>query len=428
MESPQSTVSGAGEGETAPGRLKSVLRALVPVTGPARRLAAAQLAGSVGAGLYLAGAPVYFLRAGDLTVAQVGVGLSAAALAGIAASVPAGRLADRYGARRMSIVFVLLQAVFVLLLLTAGRFWVFVPLVALVAIAEQSWDVSRDGMIAAAVAGRDRVRVSAYLRSVFNAGFAVGALLAGLVLAIDTRAAYAGMLAAVAVCWIAVAGLYLLLPAWPRPTPPAGAQQRVRPLADLPYLLVAQISCLTRIGETILLIGLPLWIVSATDVPRPVAAWLTGINTVLVVLLQVLVSRSGDTVPAAARLQRVAFLLLALACPVVALTAGLPVVPAIAVLVLVAVLLTGAELTGETARWTLQFGLAPEHAQARYAGVFRLGQAVPAVAGPALVTGLTGGLGATGWLILAAIPLLGAALNGPAVAWARRTRPEPVPA
>ncbi|WP_343446619.1 MFS transporter [Micromonospora schwarzwaldensis] len=397
------------------------------MTGPARWLAVAQLAGSIGAGLYLAGAPVYFLRAGDLTVGQVGAGLSAAALAGIAASVPAGRLADRHGARRMSIVFVLLQALFVLLLLAAGQFWLFVPLVALVAVAEQSWDVSRDGMIAAAVTGSDRVRVSAYLRSVFNAGFALGTLAAGLVLAVDSRAAYVGMLVAVAACWVAVAGLYLLLPAWPRPASTEGARQRVRPLADLPYLLVAQVSCLTRIGETILLVGLPLWIVSATDAPRPLAAWLTGINTVLVVLLQVRVSRAGDTIPAAARLQRFAFLLLAAACPVAALTGRLPTVPAIAVLVLVAVLLTFAELGGETARWTMQFGLAPERAQARYAGVFRLGQAVPAVAGPALVTGLTGGLGAAGWLVLALIPLAGAALSGPVVAWARRTRPEPAP-
>lgn len=427
MASPQSTLSGAGGGGVPRGRLGAALGALLPVSGPARWLAAAQLAGSVGAGLYLAGAPVYFLRAGDLTVGQVGAGLSAAALAGIAASVPAGRLADRYGARRMSVVFVLLQALFVLLLLAADRFWLFVPLVALVAVAEQSWDVSRDGMIAAAVTGSDRVRVSAYLRSVFNAGFALGTLAAGLVLAVDSRAAYLGMLAAVAACWVAVAGLYLLLPAWPRPAPTDGARERVRPLADLPYLLVAQVSCLTRIGETILLVGLPLWIVSATDAPRPLAAWLTGINTVLVVLLQVRVSRAGDTIPSAARLQRFAFLLLAAACPVAALTGRLPAAAAIAVLVLVAVLLTFAELGGETARWTMQFGLAPERAQARYAGVFRLGQAVPAVAGPALVTGLTGGLGAAGWLVLALIPLAGAALSGPVVAWARRTRPEPAP-
>ena len=36
----------------------------------------------------------------------------------------------------------------------------------------------------------DRVKVSAFLRSVNNAGFAIGATLAGVVVAIDTRPAY----------------------------------------------------------------------------------------------------------------------------------------------------------------------------------------------------------------------------------------------
>lgn len=401
----------------------SWLRKVLPDPGAPRVLAAAQLAGSLGAGLYLAGTPVYFLRAARLDAGQVGLGLSAAGLAGIAVSIGAGRLADQFGARRMAVIFVLLQAAFVVALLAIDSFWVFAPLVALVATAEQAWDVSRDGMIATAMAGRDRVRVSAYLRSVFNAGFTVGVLLAGVVLAVNSDAAYVAMLLTVAGCAVLVALLYLRLPAWPRPVPPPDGKGRGGALRDLPYLLLAQVSCLTRLGETILLIGLPLWIVTQTDVPRPLAAWLTGINTVLVVLLQVRVARAGDDIPSAARLQRLAFLLLAAACPIVAVTGWLPVAPAIVALIVVAIVLTLAELSGETARWTLQFGLAPDHGQSSYAGVFRLGQAVPTVAGPALVTGLTGGLGAVGWLALAGVMLLALLLSGPAVAWARRTRP-----
>lgn len=41
---------------------------------------------------------------------------------------------------------------------------------------------------------------------------------------------------------------------------------------DVPYLVVAQVSGIVRIGPTALAVGLPLWLVVHTDAPRALAA------------------------------------------------------------------------------------------------------------------------------------------------------------
>ena len=142
---------------------------------------------------------------------------------------------------------------------------------------------------------------------------------------------------------VLVATLYMRLPKVPG-IPPAPGTPRSRAVRDIPYLVVAQVSGIARIGPTALAVGLPLWLVVHTDAPRAMAAWIMLVNTVMVVLLQVRMARDADTVRGAARLQRLTAAVLAVACAVTALTGALPGWAAATVLLAVTVLFTFGEI------------------------------------------------------------------------------------
>src|SRR5882757_8954826 len=67
-------------------------------------LLATALINSTGSGAFAAGSVVFFTHYAGLSPAQVGGTLSAAALVGIVTTVPAGLVAERFGARRTLIV------------------------------------------------------------------------------------------------------------------------------------------------------------------------------------------------------------------------------------------------------------------------------------------------------------------------------------
>src|SRR5579875_3776930 len=95
---------------TSPGP-RSRFAGLVPPEPALRRLAAITLVNTFGNGLYMTLSALYFTRIIGLSVAQVGLGLTIAGGCGVAASVPAGQLADRLGARRLLVMLVIGEAI-----------------------------------------------------------------------------------------------------------------------------------------------------------------------------------------------------------------------------------------------------------------------------------------------------------------------------
>jgi MFS family permease len=97
----------------------------------------------------------------------------------------------------------------------------------------------------------------------------------------------------------------------------------------------------------------------------------------------------------------------------------------IAVVVLVAAAFTHVlgELLQAAGSWGLSFALAPEHAQGQYQGAFDMGYALASIAAPIVVTTLTVGWGAPGWLLLGAMFAVAGALVPPVARWAERNRP-----
>ena len=356
----------------------------VPPAGPGRVLVTNSAIASVGNGLYMAGAAIYYVRVLGLTATQVGTALAIGGLLALAASVPVGRWCDRIGAREAAIATTTAKGVLLLVAsFVTGLYPVGAVIVAL-AIVEGCGATCRETLVSEVMGRAGRVSLAAYLRSVFNAGFGVGVLGAGFALAVDTRLAYQ-LLFWINVVAMALVGLgYLRLPrVGPRPRPAAAA----RPF-DLPYLAVAQVAGLARVGPIALSVGLPLWLAQHTNAPLPLAAWLTVVNTVIVILFQVAVSKGADTARGAGRLQVRTFAATAAACLVTAVAAGPGPRAAAAVLVVAVVLFSLGEILGESARWGLRYELAPDHAQGAYGGLFSTGDALAAMAGPLLVTAL----------------------------------------
>jgi MFS family permease len=386
----------------------------------ARILVAAAFIASIGSGLYVAGSALYFVRIVGLPPVGVGAGLTVAALVGLPLSVPLGHLADRVGARAVTVALSLLRAAALVAALCADRMWSFLVVMVVLGIAENGANVTRSAMVSALVDRAERVRISAFLRTAFNAGFSLGLLAAGIALAMDTAPAYQALFLGNALTSVVACLIYLWLPR-ARKRPPGAAPARAT--RDLPYFAVSLVAGAAGLGDVILTVGLPVWIGAATAAPAATAAWLIMLNTTLVVLFQVRAARGVDEPGRAQALLRRACVILAGAAVLVPLTALLPVWAAVAVLVLVVGLLTLGELWGESAALAFRFELAPDGAQGAYGGVFKLGSGLVTAAGPLLVLGVVEAAGNPGWLLTGAVLVVAAATVGPVIRWAERTRP-----
>jgi Major Facilitator Superfamily len=398
------------------------------VPGVARTMVLASFVESLGAGLYTTGSSVYFVRGVGLSASQVGIGVAAATLLGLTTAVPIGKLADHSSARNVTIALMMLSVPLLGFLTQVRSFWAYLPAAAALGVPILGFETAR-GVLMARVAGPSAAsKLAMYTRSAFNAGFSLGLLGAGVAISIGTRPAYLSLFAGEATTLI-LTGLILLRIPRDRPAPARHPEERpTAALRDLPYVLVAQVSGLTRLGDTILTIGLPLWIVTRTAAPRGLAAWLLIVNTLLVVALQVRATRRASNATGAAQIQRWAFVALALACLTLSPTGGLGAAAAAVLLLASTVLLTFGEIWGEGAWWSLRYDLASPGAQGAYGAVFELGRAAPGVLGPVLITSLVLGLGGSGWLILAGIFLGCGSMNRWPVRLALRQRAAPGPA
>ncbi|MGI5429082.1 MFS transporter [Streptomyces sp. CA-179760] len=401
-----------------------MIRKVLPWSRTVWVLSLSTLARSVGHGIVVTISVLYFTRSVGIEAGQVGLGLTLAAIAGMLASIPAGRLADVVGARGASVGYVLLQAVALWGYALVGGFGGFLLAASVVAVAESGSTAARGALVARAVPGTDRLRTRAYLRSVTNVGFSVGTVAGGLALDAGSRTVYiAELLAGGAV--FAVAGVTLLaIPELP-PVAVDRGEPRWAVLRDRPYVAVGLLNAVLITNSGILNVALPLWIAERTEAPTSVFAGLLLINTVLVVFGQVPVSRGAEDVRGGARAMRRSGLWLAGCCVLFAFAAGRPSWFAVGVLAAGVVVHTMGELLYSAGSWALSYELAPEHAHGQYQGLFGLTTQLGTAVTPAVTTLLIIGHGMAGWAVLAAL-LAAAGLAAPALArWAERTRPHP---
>ncbi|KJY38754.1 MULTISPECIES: MFS transporter [unclassified Streptomyces] len=379
------------------------LKELVPAPGAERRMGVLTLTQSLGTGLFLTSSAIFFTRTVGLSAESVSVAMSAAGLCGFLATVPGGRVADRFGARRpLAASYGLLAVLFVGYAFVEGV-PAFTAVACAIAVCETVGSPLRAALTHALFGSARSAGVRARMRSLFNLGFTAGAGLAGAALATDSRIAFLLVIAVNVALQLLCAIMALgLRPDGPEVVP-ATAGRSWEAFRDRRFLLATALSGILELFQPVLAVGVPLWIVNRTSAPGALVAALTVVNTVLVVLLQVAAGKGSDTVSGSGRLLLRAGLLMALACCLFAGSGAADTSLAVVLLFAGTVLMTLGELAQSAGGWGLSFTLPPEGRMGEYQGVFGLGRGLQQFFGPALVVMLPLGMGAAGWLLLAGV-------------------------
>jgi MFS family permease len=173
----------------------------------------------------------------------------------------------------------------------------------------------------------------------------------------------------------------------------------------------------------VLALLLPVWIVYHTHAPRWSVSAFVIVNTVLVVLFQVRIGKTVQTIKQGGAVIRRAGVIFLVSCSAIGLATGIPAWAALLLLAGAVALHTYGELWHSSGTFALDFGLAPEHAQGQYQGLVGMGNGAGQALSPFVLIGLVLAGGRLGFVLLGAwFALLG--LAAPAVArWGERTRP-----
>jgi MFS family permease len=391
---------------------------------------------AIGNGVFLAGSAVFFLHVVRLSPTQIGIGFSVAGLQSALTSIPLGALADRIGSRLAWMIGAGVQGLLFCAYPFARGFWPFLAILCSITLVSSLENNGRNLYTIEAVPPEDRVRVLAFARSALNIGFSIGALGAGVALAVNTVPAYDSMALAVAGGLLAST---LFVARLPRTSHDPAAVRRARAaggrfgvLRDRPFLAVTALNGLLLSQGTIFGQVMPLWVATRTDAHHVMLAVLFITNTTLAVLLQVPASRGAGTLPGVARVMRWAGLATAACCPVFLLTHFSGGAATVILLMVGVTLVTAGELWQSAGGWGLSTMLPPAANRGAYIGAFSLGGQLQAMVGPASLTYLAIRTGTIGWLVIAALLLGAAFLAKPVVTWAAATprigeAVEPVP-
>ncbi|MGC5363877.1 MFS transporter [Streptomyces sp. DT24] len=262
-----------------------------------RWFGAACFVNAVGTGAYYPFALLFFQARLGFSLSRIGAGLTIAALIALPALPLVGRLIDRFGPKWVLLAAALMRAAAFGLYLFAGDFWEFVALSVVVALSLRT-EQTASPVLASALAGeRQQGRWLALSRSMFNAGFGCGAMLAGL--AASGRAADLAVVgAANAVCIALATVLYLPLAGGRSASAPARDDRGA--LAEKPWRH-GRFRAVVAAGAGLWMIAvavesaMPVYVMRRLDTGPWVIGVLFAMNTALLALCQV---------PVAHRLER----------------------------------------------------------------------------------------------------------------------------
>lgn len=400
--------------------VRALVDAALPAPGPLRRLGWGSLTTNVGNSAWYTTWAIYLTREVGLSPATVGLGMTIASGVAVALATPVGRLADRVGPREVFAALQLVQALGAAGFLLVHDAWSFTA-VACVATTGSAAGGARTALVAGLAEGAERLRALASLRMIGHVGWVLGASLGAVVLAVGTRAAFAGLVAFDAATYLA----YALVA---RSVPHVAGREGPRPrsasvLRDRPFVALAALMGALSLCWGMLSAGVPLWIAHHTHASTAWGAVIVLVNSAAIAALQLRASRGVATPGQAARRGVVSALALAASCLVFASTAGLGGWAAVVLLLAGGLLHVTGELLFVAASWGLSLGLMRDGAPGEYQGLFAAGEAGAQMAAPILMTTLVAGWGRPGWLTLAALFAGVAAAVPAATRWALVTRP-----
>jgi MFS family permease len=400
---------------------------------------------ALGNGLFVTISAIYFTRFGGLPVALLGLGLVLAAASGLLCGPWLGHLADRLNPILVYVGLLLAQAVLAFLYAVCHGAVPLIILLCAAAAAGRGAAAARTASVGRVVPRAERVSFRSLGRALSNGGAAVGAGAGALVLVAGTQSAFRWAIIINAVTFAAAAAAVFRVkvpaPVAESVTPdsatsagkidPAGerpAKRRSPALWDGRFLSVTGLNAILLLHDSMISVGIPLWITRRTGAPVWMVAAVVVLNTVGVLLLQVPLTRKVDSVASACTAARRAGGCLALACLTLALTSGRGGVLAVTLIVLTALLHLGGEMLQAAAAWTYSMDLAPEDALGQYQGVFNAGLDVTMLIAPAIYSWIVLAPGGWGWLVLTGVFAACALAFAPVTAWAVRSSGQEAPA
>jgi MFS family permease len=401
---------------------RHALLSLVPQTRDQRVYMLAALINVYGTGLIITAMTLYAIKVVHLTAARSGLALTIAGLVGLLASMPIGRLADRRGPRDVSRLALLLVGVAAASYVFLAHNFVSYLIVAIVDGSALSASSTASVALLRRVGGDNATTFRSQAQAVFNLGISLGVATCGVAIELNTVNAYRALFLGNALsCLIGVAVLSLL-PKF-EPLPGAHEESPLAALRDRPFLGYTALSGAMFMQYLVLGLLLPVWVVFHTNAPRWSVSAFVVINTVIVVLFQVRVGKTVQTIRQGGAAFRRAGVIFLVSCSAMGLAAGLPAWGALLLLAGAVVLHTYGELWHASGTFALDFGLAPPHAQGQYQGLVGMGNFAGQALSPLILVGLVLAGGRLGFVLLGAwFAVIG--LAGPAVArWGERTRP-----
>ena len=402
-----------------PGR---ALMSLVPESRTQRIYLLTTLINTYGIGLILTAMTLYAIKVVHLTAQNSGLALTIAGLVGLLAAMPMGALADRRGPRDISRLAMLLMAASAVGFVLFARDFVSYLIVATVQGAALSASVTADVALLRRVGGEEATTFRSQTQAVFNLGVSLGVATCGVAIQLNTVNAYRALFLGQALTSLIGVAIVGRLPKF-EPLPGAHEESVVAALKDRPFLGYTVLSGAMYMQYFVLTLLLPVWVVYHTHAPRWSVSAFVIVNTVLVVLFQVRIGKTVQTIKRGGAAIRRAGVIFLVSCSAMGLATGIPAWAALLLLAAAVVLHTYGELWHSSGTFALDFGLAPEHAQGQYQGLVGMGNGAGQALSPFVLIGLVLAGGRLGFVLLGAwFALLG--LAAPAVArWGERTRP-----
>jgi MFS family permease len=390
----------------APSRIRDRL-GLPDLTGR-YQLAGALFVDSLGDGLFLPFAVVYFLKTTGLTLSTVGLGLTVANLLAMVAVPVSGMLIDRLTPAAVVIAGNLISGVGFAGYLLVGNLWELVFFSFFAAAGGRLFWTANLALVGDAFQGSERTRWFAFQRAARNGGYGLGGLLAAAALGAGSGIGYRALALANAVTFLLAA----LLVWRSRGSLGGGSARKCEvvngsrrgyraALTDGPFLLLTAMNVLFVLCMMVLDVLLALYLVRILHEPVWLSGLLFALNTVAVACFQTPVwvlfqhRRPVRVLQLSAAVWGLSFLMIWLIAP-------LPGAVAIAGVFLAVIVFTVAELIQGPVFNGLVVAAAPEQFRGRYMAVYQLSWALARAAAPGLFGWLFTEHQALPWIVLAA--------------------------
>ena len=410
-----------------------------------RILATSTFFSTLGRGVFLTLTTLYLGFVVGLSPGQIALVFGASSVTSLVFALIAGHLSDRISARRMTAVALLVNGVSLAGYVFVHEVWLALVIACVLGATGSIGHSAQSAILGRAFSGAEGVHARAVLRTLTNMGIGIGAAVASVPLLIDTGDAYRiSFVIAAIVVTVAQLSLFRLPVGVDAPMSrglepdadlaPPGAQapgddeppvdeqspvaetalesvqeRRARqrkvlrahsPWRDPRYLLLSVLSATFTVQFTIQEIGMPLWVAGSTPAPPAIISVLLILNTIVVIILTVPLSKNTHVLRRAGRVTLLAGGLLAVACGAYAVAHSVSLFWACVALVIASLIGAVAEVLSQAGAWGLSYELADPVTVGSYQGIFGTSYGLGSAIGPALIAATALAWGWPGWALL----------------------------